>query len=155
AATALISAINAATLKPTQCALWLKAIDPNHKKNWFYRGFDALYNPVEHAYTRLIARMVENSGKTFVIAALLIGASMFALTRVPTGFIPLEDQGYLLISAQLPDAASLERTQEVFERITRIARETPGVDHTIAIGGISVLDGSASLANAGVVYVTL
>jgi HAE1 family hydrophobic/amphiphilic exporter-1 len=155
AATALISAINAATLKPTQCALWLRPIDPSHKKNWFYRGFDAVYNPVEAAYTRLIARMVEHSGKTFLIAALLISASMFALTRVPTGFIPLEDQGYLLISAQLPDAASLERTQQVFERITQIALKTAGVDHAIAIGGISVLDGSASLANAGVVYVTL
>ncbi len=51
AATALISAINAATLKPTQCALWLRPIDPNHRKNWFFRGFDRLYEPVERAYT--------------------------------------------------------------------------------------------------------
>src|SRR5262249_4867514 len=61
AATALISAINAATLKPTQCALWLKPVDPNHRKNWFYRGFDAVYEPIERAYARLIRRMVERS----------------------------------------------------------------------------------------------
>ena len=50
AATALISAINAATLKPTQCALWLRPIPPGQTKNWFYRGFNAVYNPVERAY---------------------------------------------------------------------------------------------------------
>ena len=59
AATALISAINAATLKPTQCALWLRPVPPGHTKDGFYRGFDAVYNPVERAYIRLIARMVE------------------------------------------------------------------------------------------------
>jgi hydrophobic/amphiphilic exporter-1 (mainly G- bacteria), HAE1 family len=155
AATALISAINAATLKPTQCALWLRPIPPGQTKNWFYRGFDAVYNPVERAYVRLIARMVEHSGTTFAVAAVLIVASAVALTRVPTGFIPLEDQGYLLIAAQLPDAASLERTQRVLEQISAIALKTPGVEHAITIGGISALDGNASLANAGVIYLTL
>jgi HAE1 family hydrophobic/amphiphilic exporter-1 len=155
AATALISAINAATLKPTQCALWLRPIPPGQTKNWFYRGFDAVYNPIERAYVRLIARMVEHSGTTFAIAAVLIVASALALTRVPTGFIPLEDQGYLLIAAQLPDAASLERTQRVLEQISAIALKTPGVEHAITIGGISALDGNASLANAGVIYLTL
>jgi len=155
AATALISAINAATLKPTQCALWLRPIPPGQTKNWFYRGFDALYNPVERAYIRLIARMVAHSGRTFAVAAVLIVAAITALTRVPTGFIPLEDQGYLLIAAQLPDAASLERTQRVLEQISTIARKVPGVEHAITIGGISALDGNASLANAGVIYLTL
>ncbi len=155
AATALISAINAATLKPTQCALWLRRIDPNHRKNWFYRGFDRIYNPIEARYVHLIARMVEHSGKTFLVAALLIALSLFALTRVPTGFIPLEDQGYLLVAAQLPDAASLERTQKVLNQITQVALATPGVEHAITIGGVSALDGNASLANAGVIYLTL
>ncbi len=155
AATAFISAINAATLKPTQCALWLRPIPPGQTKNWFYRGFDAVYNPIERAYVRLIARMVERSGTTFAIAAVLIVAAALALTRVPTGFIPLEDQGYLLIAAQLPDAASLERTQRVLEQISAIALKTPGVEHAITIGGISALDGNASLANAGVIYLTL
>src|ERR1700751_4667109 len=63
AATALISAINAAPPKPTQCAPWLGPIDPNHRKNWFFRGFDRLYEPVERGYTRLIRRMVDHSGR--------------------------------------------------------------------------------------------
>ncbi len=155
AATALISAINAATLKPTQCALWLRAVQPGQRKNWFYRGFDALYEPIERAYARLIRRMIQRSGLMLVIAAALIGLAVFALARIPTSFIPLEDQGYLLIAAQLPDAASLERTQAVMKRISAAALKTPGVEHAITIGGISALDGNASLANAGVVYLTL
>jgi hydrophobic/amphiphilic exporter-1 (mainly G- bacteria), HAE1 family len=155
AATALISAINAATLKPTQCALWLRAAPPARRKNWFYRGFDAVYEPIERAYARLIRRMIERSGLMLVIAAALIACAVVALARIPTSFIPLEDQGYLLIAAQLPDAASLERTQSVMERITAVALKTPGVEHAITIGGVSALDGNASLANAGVVYLTL
>jgi hydrophobic/amphiphilic exporter-1 (mainly G- bacteria), HAE1 family len=155
AATALISAINAATLKPTQCALWLRAVDPQHCKNWFYRGFDALYNPIERWYVDLMRRMVAHSGLMVFIALVLVVASVFALTRVPTGFIPIEDQGYMLVAVQLPDASSLERTQEVLGRITQIALKTPGVEHAITIGGVSALDGNASLANAGVIYLTL
>ena len=155
AATALISAINAATLKPTQCALWLRPIDPGRRKNWFYRGFDALYNPIERAYLRLIARMVARSGLMALIAAVLIVLSVFALTRVPTSFIPIEDQGYLLVAVQLPDAASLERTQAVLGELTQEALKIPGVEHAISIGGVSALDGNASLANAGVIYLTL
>ncbi|MBV8146512.1 MAG: efflux RND transporter permease subunit [Gammaproteobacteria bacterium] len=155
AATALISAINAATLKPTQCALWLRALEPGQHKNWFYRGFDRLYEPVERAYLRLIGRMVERSGLMAMLAAVLIAASVWALTRIPTSFIPIEDQGYLLVAAQLPDAASLERTQAVLNRLTGVALKVPGVEHAITIGGVSALDGNASLANAGVIYLTL
>jgi hydrophobic/amphiphilic exporter-1 (mainly G- bacteria), HAE1 family len=155
AATALISAINAATLKPTQCALWLRRVDPQQSKNWFYRGFDRLYNPIERWYVGLMGRMVAHAGTMAVVAAVLVALSIFALTRVPTSFIPIEDQGYLLVAVQLPDAASLERTQAVLSRITAAALKTPGVEHAITIGGISVLDNSASLANAGVIYLTL
>ncbi len=155
AATAAISAVNAVTLKPTQCALWLRPIDPNRKKNWFYRGFDAVYNPIENAYARLIDRMVHRSGLMLLIGFVLIGLSGWGLSHIPTGFIPIEDQGYVVVAAQLPDAASLERTQQVLDRVTRIALKTPGVEHAIAIGGVSALDNNASLANAGVVYLTL
>jgi hydrophobic/amphiphilic exporter-1 (mainly G- bacteria), HAE1 family len=155
AATALISAVNAATLKPTQCALWLRPAQPSGRKNWFYRGFDRVYERLEHAYTSLVRRMVRRPVLSSAIAAVLIALAVFLLMRVPTGFIPLEDQGYLLVAVQLPDAASLERTQAVLREVEEVARHTPGVDHTIEIGGISALDNSASLANAGVVYVTL
>ncbi|MHB1218121.1 MAG: efflux RND transporter permease subunit [Alphaproteobacteria bacterium] len=154
AATALISAINAATLKPTQCALWLRAPKPG-KKNIFFRAFDRAYLPVEKAYVRLIDRMVHRSGLMVIIAGVLVALSFWGLTTIPTGFIPPEDQGYVIVSVQLPDAASLERTEAVMTRVNEIARGTPGVDHVVTIGGISVLDNNATLANGAVAYVIL
>src|ERR1700742_3464996 len=96
AATALLSAVNAATLKPTQCALWLRRPSPPEQRNFFYRGFNAVYNRLESGYGRLMVRMTNNSGFCAILALILIGISGYGLSRVPTGFIPIEDQGYLL-----------------------------------------------------------
>jgi len=90
-----------------------------------------------------------------IIALVLVGLAGWGLTKVPTGFIPTEDQGYVLIAVQLPDGASLERTERVMDEVTKIALSIPGTDNIIAIGGISPLDNSASLANAGVAYLNL
>ena len=155
AATAFISAINAVTLKPTQCALWLRPPIPPEKRNFFYRGFNKIYDGAEHAYVRLIAAMTRRSGLMAVIALALVGVAIWGLARLPTAFLPIEDQGYVLISAQLPDGASKERTDAVLQQVETIAKDTPGVDHVVAISGVSVLDNSASLANAGVAYVVL
>jgi hydrophobic/amphiphilic exporter-1 (mainly G- bacteria), HAE1 family len=155
AATALISAINAVTLKPTQCALWLRPEAPPERRNLFYRTFNRVYGAAERGYTALIQRMVNHSVLVALLGLALIGVAFFGLARVPTAFIPLEDQGYLIVNAQLPDAASLERTQQVMEKVTNVAKGIPGVDQVVAISGISVLDNSASLPNAGVAYVVL
>ncbi|WP_454683634.1 efflux RND transporter permease subunit [Ancylobacter moscoviensis] len=155
AATALISAVNAMTLKPTQCALWLRPPVPPEKRNFFYRGFNAVYDRAEHWYAGLIRRMVHVSYLTVAVALVLIGVAIWGLTRVPTGFLPTEDQGYVLIGAQLPDAASLQRTNEVMQQISDIASKTPGVENVIAISGVSVLDNNATLPNGGVAYVML
>ena len=157
AVTALISAVNALTLKPTQCALWLRARDPKAKKAVFFRWFNAVYEPLERRYVRVIRFMVERSGRMAAVALVLIGLAGWGLTRVPTGFIPTEDQGYVMIAVQMPDGASLERTQNVMDRVSKIGLETPGAAHAIAIGtgGPSPLDGDVSLANAGIVYLML
>ena len=155
AATALLSAINAATLKPTQCALWLRASTPLERRNAFFQAFNAVYNRLAHGYAGLIDRMVRRSGTTVVVGFLIIAIAGFGLTRVPTGFLPIEDQGYLIVSAQLPDGASLARTQKALDQVSDIAREVPGVEQVITIAGISVLDNSVSLANAGVGYLIL
>lgn len=155
AATALISAINAATLKPTQCALWLRRPVPPEQRNWYYRGFNAIYDRVEKGYTALIGRMVAHSNLSVIVALILIGIGGYGLSRVPTGFIPIEDQGYLLAAVQLPDGASLDRTQRVLDQVTEISSKTPGVAQVISIAGISALDNSSSLANAGVSYLML
>ncbi len=155
AATALISAVNAVTLKPTQCALWLRPIDPGRKKNIVFRWFDRVYEPAERSYTGLIRRMVQRSGLMAAIALALVALAGWGLMHVPTGFIPTEDQGYVMVAVQLPDGASLERTEKAMAKIVAIGREVPGVAQTIVIGGISPLDSSASLANAGIAYFML
>jgi hydrophobic/amphiphilic exporter-1 (mainly G- bacteria), HAE1 family len=155
AATALLSAVNAATLKPTQCALWLRRPVPPEQRNFFYRGFNSVYNRLERGYAGLMDRMTAHANLSVIAALVLIGIAGYGLSRVPTGFIPIEDQGYLLVAAQLPDGASLDRTQRVLDRISEIAGKTPGVEQVISIAGISALDSSSSLANAGVAYLIL
>jgi HAE1 family hydrophobic/amphiphilic exporter-1 len=155
AATALLSAVNAATLKPTQCALWLRRPVPPEQRNFFYRGFNAVYERLERGYARLIGGLVRHSNVSVVVALILIGLAGYGLSRVPTGFIPIEDQGYLLAAVQLPDGAALDRTQRVLEKVSEIAGKSPGVQQVVSIAGISALDNSSSLANAGVAYVIL
>src|SRR6266536_3265924 len=155
AATALLSAINAATLKPTQCALWLRRPVPPEQRNFFYRGFNAVYDRVERGYARLIGGLVAHSNLSVIFALIVIGIAGFGLSRVPTGFIPIEDQGYLLVAAQLPDGAALDRTQRVMDQISEVAGKTAGVEQVISIAGISALDNNSTLANAGVAYVVL
>ena len=155
AATAILSAINAATLKPTQSAMWLRRPKPPEQRNFFYRGFNAVYARIENAYARLVGRMARLSAAMVVIALVIVSASFYGFSRIATGFLPVEDQGYLLASVQLPDGASLARTQKTLEKVTEIALKTPGVRHVISIAGLSALDNSAPLANAGVAYIIL
>src|SRR5437588_564549 len=155
AATALLSAVNAATLKPTQCALWLRRPVPPEQRNFFYRGFNNIYNPIERGYARLIGFLARHANASVIVALILIGIGGYGLSRVPTGFLPIEDQGYLIAAVQLPDGAALDRTQKVLDRVAEIAGQTPGVAQVITIAGISALDNSASLANAGVGYIIL
>ncbi|MER2268806.1 efflux RND transporter permease subunit [Methylobacterium oxalidis] len=155
AATALISAVNAMTLKPTQCALWLRPPVPPERRNLLFRAFNRVYDAAERAYARLIARMVRHSLAMVLVALALGGVAAWGLTRLPTAFLPIEDQGYVLVGAQLPDGAAKERTDAVMQRVSALAKEVPGVDQVLTISGISVLDSNASLPNAGVAYVIL
>lgn len=153
AATAFISAINAMTLKPTQCALWLRPIDPNKKKNVFFRTFDNIYNPIESRYTGFIDRLVHKSGKVCLLGGFLVLIAIFGLSHIPTGFIPLEDQGYIVLNVMLPDGSTLGRTDAVLEQLRKQIAKIDGIDNIVAIDGISLLDNNSSLANAGVMYV--
>jgi HAE1 family hydrophobic/amphiphilic exporter-1 len=155
AATAFISAINAVTLKPTQSALWLRAPVPLERRNLFYRGFNAVFGATERGYVRLVGAMTRHSIAMVLLALVLVGIAIWGLARVPTAFLPDEDQGYLIAAAQLPDGASKERTDAVMQRIAAIAKKVPGVEDVVTVSGISILDNFASLANAGVAFVVL
>jgi hydrophobic/amphiphilic exporter-1 (mainly G- bacteria), HAE1 family len=155
AVTALISAVNAATLKPTQCALWLRTPKPVEQRNFLFRGFEFGYTRAERVYTGLIARMVRMSGLMVLIGLVLAAAGIWGIARVPTAFIPNEDQGYLIIGATLPDGAALGRTTAALDWATKVASNIPGVDTVIAISGQSVLDNFADQSNAGVSFIVL
>jgi hydrophobic/amphiphilic exporter-1 (mainly G- bacteria), HAE1 family len=153
AVTALISAVNAATLKPTQCALWLRTPTPPEKRNFFYRGFNSLYNPIERGYAAFIGKMVHHSGLMVILALAIAAGSIYGLGRLPTAFIPIDDQGYVMVALELPDGASLGRTTAALDQVSKIANTIPGVQQVIALSGMSVLDNSADLANAGTAWV--
>jgi HAE1 family hydrophobic/amphiphilic exporter-1 len=153
AATALISAMNAATLKPTQCAQWLRAPVPPERRNFFYRGFNHVYDRMERGYAAFIGGMVRRAGLMVVLGLALSGVAMWGIARLPTAFIPIDDQGYLIVAVQLPEGAALGRTTNTLQQVHDLVKDIPGVANVIAISGISPLDNSADLANAGVGYV--
>jgi len=150
AATALISAINALTLKPAQCAMYLK---PHKGKNWFTRVFDAVYRPIEAAYAWSIRELLRVSWLVLAIFVALGAFTAWWYQQTPTGFLPLEDQGYAIIAVQLPDAASLDRTREVTTRMNEVLGNTPGVEHWFVLGGQSLLEGTRA-SNGATVFIT-
>ena len=102
AATAVISAINALTLKPAQCALWLRP-RPEKKPNLFYRGFNRLYAVMEAAYIGLVSRMVHRPKLTLLVFVVIIAVVGWQFARHPTGFLPQDDQGYAIVITKLPE----------------------------------------------------
>jgi HAE1 family hydrophobic/amphiphilic exporter-1 len=153
AATAFISAINAMTLKPTQCALWLRPVDPHKEKNFIFRFFDKMYYPIENRYINFIDRLVHQNKMVCLLGIGLVLIAIWGLSRIPTGFIPIEDQGYMMMNVQLPDGSSLGRTEELLHRLSDQVSKIDGIANVITIDGISLLDNSSSLANAGVLYI--
>ena len=151
AATAVISAINAVTLKPAQCAVYLRPTP--HRRNVVFRAFNAAYDRCEAAYVAAVRRIVRHVGAMLVLFAGLAALTGWWFTRLPTGFLPTEDQGYAIVGIQLPDAASQSRTRAVVDAVSAIIKEVPGVESWFLIGGMSVLDGSAA-SNAAAMYVT-
>jgi len=139
AATSVISALNALTLKPVQCALWLRPRG-DRRPNWFYRGFNRAMKLLTDGYVGVVARMVKHAPLMFVVFVVIIGVTAWAFVRQPTGFLPNEDQGYAILVSVLPEGASQPRSREVAEKINAILRRTDGVDAWVTIGGLSILD---------------
>lgn len=152
AATALLSAVNALTLKPAQCASWLRA--PKEKKLFLSRWFNHAFGWLEALYVGTTSWFVRLAPLVLLVYLGIVGATAWWYARQPTGFLPTEDQGYLIASVQLPDAASLDRTREVVEQINKILPDIPGVDTWFTLGGLSLLEGSQS-SNAATMFVGL
>ena len=151
ASTAVISALNALTLKPVQCALWLR---PRSDKppNWFYRGFNRGFQSVTDVYMRVVSWMVGRPWLMLIVFAIIINVTVFAFLRRPTGFFPTEDQGYCILLTRLSEGASLPRSRLATQQIDAVLAKTAGVDFWVDVGGLSILDG-ANVPNISTTFI--
>jgi multidrug efflux pump len=151
AVSTLISAFNSLTLSPALAGLLLKPRDA--KKDfltrtfdlvlgWFFRLFNRTFSAGVNGYTRIVHRLLRVSVIVLLVYVGLLVLTGWEFDKVPGGFIPTQDQGYLIAFAQLPDGASLQRSEEVRKQISEIARKIPGVAHTVEFTGFSGLDGT-------------
>ena len=138
----IISSINALTLSPALCATLLKTNKMGHIK-WM-QPFERLVTRSTTGYTSTVTWMLRRSARIGILFLVILGAAGFLIKELPTGFVPNEDQGFLFINVQLPDAASINRTDSVVEQITPMIDEVAGVDSVISVSGFSVLSGAGS-----------
>ncbi len=148
----VFSSINALTMSPALAALLLRP--PPDKKNAFFRGFDALFHKIENGYTNVIKVAVRRVAIMLLLALGLAGLTGWQFTKLPTGFMPVEDQGYVIVHVQLPDASSQERTGLVLDKIEGILKKTAGVADWVVLGGFNVIDGT-NASNTAVLWVTM
>ncbi len=147
-----ISMVNALTLSPALCASLLRAHEPapGLLLRGFNRGFDALLR----GYTGFVRVLLRRVLTLLAVFAVLVGLTVWGFVRLPTAFLPQEDQGYFFVNIQLPPAAALPRTAEVVSKVAAILKDTPGVAHVVGIGGYSFLTGTAA-SNSAVAFAVL
>jgi multidrug efflux pump len=133
---------------------WFLIRPVNRALDYFFRGFNWLFDRTTEVYGKAVGWCLRLSAIVLLVYVGLIGLTGLGFTRVPGGFVPTQDKGYLVANIQLPDSASLERTVEVTDAVEKIALETPGVAHTVAIPGTSfVLNANSS--NYGNIFIIL
>jgi multidrug efflux pump len=159
----VISAINSLTLSPALAALLLKphgapkdALTRGMDRafGWLFRGFNRVFRRGSAAYGGGVQRVISRKALMLVVYALLVGATALLFRVVPSGFVPAQDKQYLIGFAQLPDGATLDRTEDVIKRMGEIALKQPGVEHAVAFPGLSI-NGFTNSSNSGIVFVTL
>ncbi|MEN3376504.1 MAG: multidrug efflux pump [Hyphomicrobiales bacterium] len=159
----VISAINSLTLSPALAALLLKSHDApkdiltrvmDKLFGWFFRGFNRAFRVSSDAYSGGVRRVISRKAVMMGIYLALVGVTFFMFRAVPGGFVPSQDKQYLVGFAQLPDGATLDRTEDVIRRMSDIALRQPGIESAVAFPGLSI-NGFTNSSNAGIVFVTL
>lgn len=160
----IISAINSLTLSPALSALLLKEKGAKPDRltrildavfgRFLFKPFNKLFDYGSNRYEALVKKLVRFSAIVVAAYLVLLGGTGSLFNAVPGGFIPQQDKQYLVAIAQLPDAASLDRTEEVIREMETLALATPGVSQTISFPGLSV-NGFTNSPNSGIVFVTL
>ena len=159
----VISAVNSLTLSPALAALLLKGHHAerdllqriiNALLGWFFRGFNWVFSRSSTGYGRGVRGVLTVKSLVMVFYAVMLGATWWLFQAVPGGFVPAQDKQYLVGFAQLPDGATLDRTEEVIRRMTEITLAEPGVESAVAFPGLSIA-GFSNSSNAGIVFSTL
>jgi multidrug efflux pump len=160
----VISAFNSLTLSPALAAVLLKSHDAPKDRfskvldkifgGWLFRPFNRFFDRASHGYVGTVRRVIRSSGIALLLYAGLMVLTFFGFANTPTGFVPGQDKQYLVAFAQLPDASSLDRTEDVIKRMSDLALKQPGVESAVAFPGLSI-NGFTNSPNAGIVFVTL
>jgi len=163
AVSTIISAFNSLTLSPALCAMLLRphAAKPDLLQRvfdffigWFFKAFNWAFDTARNIYVRVVGGLIRVAPLVILAYAGLLGLAWLGFQLVPSGFIPPQDKGYLISVAQLPPAASLERTENVVSKISKITRETPGIAHSVEFAGFSALS-FTSAPNAAAIFLPL
>jgi hydrophobe/amphiphile efflux-1 (HAE1) family protein len=159
----VISAFNSLTLSPALAAILLKGHDAPKDRltrvmdflfGWFFRIFNRVFHRGSEAYGGGVGRIVRWKALAVAVYLLLLAGTYFAFQAVPPGFVPVQDKQYLVSFAQLPDGATLDRTEAVIRQMSAIALKEPGVESAVAFPGLSI-NGFINSSSAGIVFVTL
>ena len=138
-----ISAVNALTLSPALCALILRRVDPNRKKNLFFRTFDRVLDRIKDGYLAFSRFMIRRAFLTVILLLLVLGAFFYLIWSAPGGFLPDEDKGSLLCEIELPQGAALERTDRAMKEFNDYALKVSGVEKVITVAGFSIMSGAS------------
>ena len=159
----MISAINSLTLSPALAALLLKSHDAPKDGltrvmdvlfGWFFRAFNWAFGRGTNAYSGGVRRVISRKALAMGVYFVLIGITFGLFKAVPSGFVPAQDKQYLVGFAQLPDGATLDRTEDVIRRMSDIVLKQPGVQSAVAFPGLSI-NGFTNSSNSGIVFATL
>ncbi|MFQ3578412.1 MAG: efflux RND transporter permease subunit, partial [Verrucomicrobiia bacterium] len=155
AVSVVLSAINALTLSPALCAMLLKRPQPMRGPvGAFFRGFNTTFDRITNSYTGVVGLLARKAFRSMLLLVAAVGLTLLLSKAVPGGFVPDEDKGYLFVHVELPESASLQRTDEAVKIAEKIVAETHGVRSFLAVAGTNVLTG-LNASNAAVIFVGL
>jgi len=155
AVSVIFSAINALTLSPALSALLLRKPSPGRGPiAWFFKKFNAFFDWVIERYGRIVGGLTRKATFSMLLLVIVCGGIYGLGKIVPGGFIPDEDKGYLFVAIELPEGASLQRSDEVLKQVENVVNNTPGVRSALAIGGLNILN-NLNVPNAALMFVGL